>query len=194
MTDAESMLVNPTAESTDTALMEQVRDGEIGKLGLLFERHHRVLYRFFLRLSGSPAVAEDLVQEVFVRLLKYRRTFRGGDFTPWMFRLARNAAADHFGRLRPTDPLPEDGREPASPAPLASDMLVRGQEEARLRVALARLPHDKRELLLLARYELLPYNEIARLLDTTVGAVKVRVHRALKDLREVYQRSEEAPV
>ena len=194
MTNAETDLVNPSTEATDTQLMEQVRDGEIGRLGVLFERHHRALYRFFVRLSGSPAVAEDLVQEVFVRLLKYRHTFRGGEFLPWMFRLARNAAADHYGRTRPTDPLPEDDREPVSPAPLASETVVQEEEHARLRMALGRLPAEKRELLLLARFELLPYSEIARLLDTSVGAVKVRVHRALKDLRSVYLGAEEAPV
>lgn len=186
--------MNPNSEATDTEIMETVRDGEIGRLGELFERHHRVLYRFFLRSSGSPAVAEDLVQEVFVRLLKYRHTFRGGEFLPWMFRLARNAAADHFGRQHATDPLPEDASEPASPEPLASELVVKEQEEARLRMALRSLPPDKRELLLLARFELLPYQEIARLLDTSVGAVKVRVHRALKDLRAAYRRAEEAPV
>jgi RNA polymerase sigma-70 factor (ECF subfamily) len=194
MTNAETDLVNPSTEATDTQLMEQVRDGEIGRLGVLFERHQRALYRFFVRLSSSPAIAEDLVQEVFVRLLKYRHTFRGGEFLPWMFRLARNAAADHYGRTRPTDPLPEDDREPVSPAPLVSDTVVQEEEQARLRVALARLPADKRELLLLARFELLPYSEIAQLLDTSVGAVKVRVHRALKDLRSAYLGAEEAPV
>lgn len=193
-TNAENDPVNPNSEATDTELMEKVRDGEIGRLGELFERHHRVLYRFFLRLTASPAVAEDLVQDVFVRLLKYRHTFRGGDFLPWMFRLARNAASDHFGRVHATDPLPEDGAEPAAAAPLASERVVKEQEEARLRVALQSLPAEKRELLLLARFELLPYQEIARLLDTSVGAVKVRVHRALKDLRAAYLRAEEAPV
>ncbi len=174
--------------------MIQVRNGEIGSLGFLFERHHRPLYAFFVRLTGSRLAAEDLVQEVFVRLLKYRHTFRGGEFKPWMFRLARNAAADHYGRRRPEDPLPEGGREPASSEPLVSDTVVSDEQQARLRVALDRLPPEKRELLLLARFQLLPYDEIARLLDTSVGAVKVRVHRALKDLRQAYRGAEGAPV
>jgi RNA polymerase sigma-70 factor (ECF subfamily) len=181
-------------EPTDTELMIQVRNGEIGQLGVLFERHHRPLYAFFVRLTGSRALAEDLVQEVFVRLLKYRHTFRGGEFLPWVFRLARNAAADQYSRRRPEDPLPEDSHEPASTAPLVSETVVQDEEQARLRVALGRLAPEKRELLLLARFELLPYDEIARLLDTTVGAVKVRVHRALKDLRRAYLGTEEAPV
>jgi RNA polymerase sigma-70 factor (ECF subfamily) len=191
--------MQPTAaatapDSSDTELMIQVRNGEIDKLGVLFDRHHRQLYGFFVRLTSSPAMAEDLVQEVFVRLLKYRHTFRGGEFLPWVFRLARNAAADHYGRRRPEDPLPEDGQEPISTAPLASETMVQDQEQARVRVALGRLAPDKRELLLLARFQLLPYDEIARLLGTTVGAIKVRVHRALKDLRRAYLDTEEAPV
>jgi RNA polymerase sigma-70 factor (ECF subfamily) len=181
-------------EPTDTELMIQVRNGDIGQLGVLFERHHRPLYAFFVRLTGSRALAEDLVQEVFVRLLKYRHTFRGGDFLPWVFRLARNAAADQYSRRRPEDPLPEDRHEPASSAPLVSETVVQDEEQARLRVALGRLSPDKRELLLLARFQLLPYEEIAGLLDTTVGAVKVRVHRALKELRRAYLGTEEAPV
>jgi RNA polymerase sigma-70 factor (ECF subfamily) len=185
---------NTAHEPTDTELMIQVRNGEIDKLGILFERHHRQFYAFFVRLTSSPALAEDLVQDVFVRLLKYRHTFRGGEFTPWVFRLARNAAADHYGRRRPEDPLPEDGFEPAATAPLASETMVQDQEQARVRVALGRLSPDKRELLLLARFQLLPYDEIARLLDTTAGAVKVRVHRALKDLRRAYLGTKEAPV
>ena len=181
-------------EPTDTELMIQVKNGDIGQLGVLFERHHRPLYAFFVRLTGSRALAEDLVQEVFVRLLKYRHTFRGGEFAPWVFRLARNAAADQYSRRRPEDPLPEDNHEPASSAPLVSDTVVQDEEQARLRVAIGRLSPDKRELLLLARFQLLPYDQIARLLDTTVGAVKVRVHRALKDLRRAYVGTEEAPV
>jgi RNA polymerase sigma-70 factor (ECF subfamily) len=189
-----SMAARAAQDSTDTELMIQVRNGEIGKLGVLFERHHRPLYAFFVRLTGSRPLAEDLVQEVFVRLLKYRHTFRGGEFSPWIFRLARNAAADHYARRRPEDPLPEDGNEPVSGQPLVSETVVQDEQQARLRVALGRLTPEKRELLLLARFELLPYEEIARLLDTTVGAVKVRVHRALKDLRQAYLGAEEAPV
>ena len=174
--------------------MMQVKQGELRSLGALFERHHQRLHAFFVRLTGNRPAAEDLVQEVFVRLLKYRHTFKGGAFTPWMFRLARNAAADHFGRRRPETPLPEEGFEPRAREPLASETVERAEEEARLRVALDRLPPEKRELLLLARFELLPYDDIARLHDTTVGAVKVRVHRALKDLRQAYLGAERAPL
>src|SRR5262245_12540646 len=93
--------MNPAAEPrptpTDSTLMERVRAGDLEQLSELFERHHRRLYQFFLKLARDRSVAEDLVQEVFVRVLKYRHTWREeAEFVPWMFALARNAAVDQF--------------------------------------------------------------------------------------------------
>ena len=71
--------------TSDQLLMLTVREGDIEKLGILFERHHRRLFNFFLRLTARRHLSEDLVQEVFVRLLKYRHTFReNSTFTAWM--------------------------------------------------------------------------------------------------------------
>jgi len=169
--------------------MIAVRAGEIRRLGELFERHHRPLYGFFVRLTGQPSVSEDLVQIVFYRILKYRHTYRDeGKFSAWIYHLARKVTADHFRKLAstpiPTDPanLPDHGD--AGPAP--STQAETAEDVALLRTALARLPLEQREVLVLSRYQNLEHKEIARLLDCTVGAVKVRAHRALKDLREVY--------
>jgi len=63
---------------TDNELMEQVRDGRVEKLAVLFERYQTMLYNFFLRLTGNRAASEDLVQEVFMRVLKYRAGYMGG--------------------------------------------------------------------------------------------------------------------
>ena len=184
MTDATA----PEAIADVSEAMSRVRDGEIDRLSELFERHHRRLYNFFLRLVGNRAAAEDLVQEVFVRMLKYRKSFRpGAKFAPWMFALARNAAADHW-RSRPRE-LAEnpDAPEPAAPFehPLAG--LEADEQRARLHAALARLPEEKRELLLLARSGTIRYDGIGELLGCSTGAVKVRVHRAMKELREAYR-------
>lgn len=167
--------------------MTQVREGDVGKLGVLFERHHRRLLSFFLRLTGGRQASEDLVQEVFVRMLKYRQSFRGeGEFAPWMFKLARNVAADHFGRGAREGPLPDEPEEQVSAAPLAQEELERAEAARLLRAALLRLPVEKREVLVLSRFADLRYEQIAALLGTSEGAVKVRVHRALKQLREAY--------
>lgn len=169
-----------------------VRDGDVEKLSILFERHHRRLYGFCSGLLGSRDAARDVVQEVFFRVLKYRGTFRDdADFAPWLYRLARNACIDQLrkgGRERAADLAAEDARP--DPTPLASEELERREELVRLRSALGLLPEDKRELLLLARSGSLSYQQIAALLGCSVGALKVRVHRALLMLREAYHRSE----
>jgi RNA polymerase sigma-70 factor (ECF subfamily) len=172
---------------TDSELMGRVRDGELERLSELFERHHRRLYQFFCRLVGNPAAAEDLVQEVFVRLIKYRHSFRAdAEFTPWLFALARNAGVDHF-RSRPKElPHEEDAPEPAAPLEHPVDRLARREQSELLQAALGRLPHEKRELLVLARFGEMRYDRIGELLGISVGAVKVRVHRALKELRAAY--------
>ena len=171
----------------DSQLMGRVRDGDVALLGELFERHHQRLFHFFLRLARSRSAAEDLVQEVFVRMLKYRHTFRSeSDFVPWMFTLARNAATDLY-RARPKE-LPEnpDAPEPQADLPHPIAGLERSEQEAKLRRALAKLHADKREILLMARFSELKYDRIAELLGISEGAVKVRVHRALKELKEAF--------
>src|SRR3972149_6494265 len=101
-----------------------VRDGDVAKLGLLFERHHGKLFNFLVRITDRRDVGEDLVQDVFFRILKYRHTFRGdAPFTAWMYQLGRNAAADHFRKWK-EDPVPHEAMESnKSPEPTASDML-----------------------------------------------------------------------
>ena len=89
---------------TDEALMLAVRDGQVGRLGQLFERYHMALFDFLARTTGDRAAAEDLVQDVFVRILKYRQTYRNDSrFETWVFRIARNARADYFKSQRATE-------------------------------------------------------------------------------------------
>jgi len=181
-------MAESAAEPTDRELMSRVRDGELDRLSELFERHHRRLFAFFLRLAGSRDAAEDLVQEVFVRMLKYRHTYREeAEFTPWMFSVARNAAVDHYrGKPRELQEDPE-APEPVAPSVHPVERLEKREQSELLQAALGRLPREKRELLLLARFGEMKYDSIGELLGISVGAVKVRVHRALKELREAYR-------
>ncbi len=169
--------------------MIAVRAGEIDKLGELFERHHRPLYGFFVRLTGDRSASEDLVQLVFYRILKYRHTYRDeGRFSAWIYHLARKVAADHFRRSNaaPVAIEPDEVHAVPDQAPHAADRAVAADDTARLHAAMASLEPAQRELLVLARFQRLKHEEIARLFDISVGAVKVRVHRALKDLRDIY--------
>jgi len=183
---------------TDEFLMRAVRSGDCGQLSGLFERYHGALFDFLCRTTGDRTAAEDLVQDVFVRVLKYRHTYRDDScFETWLFRIARNARADFFRRrtaARTVD-LELAHAEQGSDDPDPVRGLQMSADTARLKKALMRLPEDKRELLVLTRYRNMRYEQIAALLEIEVGAVKVRVHRALKQLREVFEQlsKEEAP-
>src|SRR5262245_13719942 len=168
--------------------MQRVRDGDVEPLGVLFERHQAPLYNFFLRLTGRTATSEDLVQEVFLRVLKYRTTYRGqSQVRTWLYQIARNARSDHYRkRWRESELDEETSRNIPSHAPSASDTLETSQDAALVRMALERLPDDKREVLVLSRYHGMRYEEIGRVLGCTEGTIKVRVHRAMKELREAY--------
>jgi RNA polymerase sigma factor (sigma-70 family) len=182
-----AILQDPMAAESDTELMVAVRDGDLVKLGVLFERHHVGLFNFFLRLTGNRPLSEDLVQEAFIRILKYRKTFRQpGEFRPWLFKLARNAVAAHFRKHGRDHLPPAEPEEPVCESPLALAELERAENASLLRAALLRLPYDRREVLLLSRFGELRYDQIADLLGCSVGAVKLRVHRAVKELRSVF--------
>src|ERR1700736_4311762 len=135
---------------TDEELMLQVRDGAADMLGVLFDRYHGPLYGFYARLTGDRGLSEDLVQEVFLRTLRYRQSYRPGTpFRAWMYQIARNARVDHLRKTRPQTEL-----DPEMPAPLPhTDAAQQEQETRLLHQALMSLPEEKREILILARFQ-----------------------------------------
>ena len=167
--------------------MLQVRDGQTGRLALLFERHHRPLFNFFYRLTSNRMESEDLVQDVFFRLLKYRDTYQPRtSFGAWMYQVARNTHIDHYRKRRPEFAWPEDGPEPASQEAGADEKLRKRQEVRLIRQALDELPVEKREVLVLSRYQNLKYEEIGSILGCETGAVKLRVFRAVRALGQKF--------
>ena len=176
---------------TDEKLMGDVRSGDVRQLAQLFDRHHGSLFRYSMRMTGNREWSEDLVQEIFCRILRYRDTFRDGHlFTTWMFRIARNTFIDHTRKRRWEVQKDDTMDSPVMP----ENGLEQEQDLQLLRQALLRLPETQRELLVLARFQQLPYTEIATLLDIEVGTVKTRVHRAVKLLRDVYLELSAPPV
>jgi RNA polymerase sigma factor (sigma-70 family) len=86
--------------------MQQVRGGRTAALATLFERHHARVYGYCLRMTGNRSAAEDLVQDVFMKMLKYKATFKDdSELVPWMFGIARNSCLGHLKR-RANDHLP----------------------------------------------------------------------------------------
>jgi RNA polymerase sigma-70 factor (ECF subfamily) len=176
-------------QRSDHALMLAVRAGELDALGELFERHHGPLFGFLVKHTGDRAAAEDITQIVFQRMLKYRHTYRDdGSFTAWMYHLARRCSADHFRKTnsapRATDPV--NLLDHADDAPHAAHHATTRDDHELLRVALTRLDDGDREVLLLSRFQELSFAEISGILECSVGAAKVRAHRALRELRDIY--------
>jgi RNA polymerase sigma-70 factor, ECF subfamily len=172
---------------TDDELMLRVREGQADALGELFARYQGPLLGFFARLTGRTATSEDLVQDTFLRILRSKHTYRSsGRFRAWLYQIARSAHSDHYRKRWRERPLDDEFDAMASPDPGIGDRLEEDERRELVRAALRRLPEDKREVLVMARYQGLRYQEIGEILGCAENTVKVRVHRAMKALREAY--------
>lgn len=172
----------------DERLMLALADGDLASLGELYRRHMPKVHDLCCRLTGGEA-ADDLVQETFLRVLRHRRGFRGeARFSTWIYRIARNVCLDHLRANRQRAARERRG--------VVADNAVRAEpreppdELPALERALARLAPEKREVLILSRYYDLDNTEVAEILGCSVGAVKVRVHRALKEVRRLMMDTE----
>ena len=176
--------------------MRAVRNGDVEKLGLLFERYHRAVFDFFARMTGNRAVSEDLVQDVFFRILKYRNTFRAeSHFKTWMFQIARNVRVDYYKKHGSERAAFESKEELCSDSALPIEKLEEDERTRLLECALLRLQPEKREILVLSRYQDMKYEEIAELLGCELGTVKVRIYRAMQELRDIFFKlSKEKPL
>jgi len=169
----------------DEQLMREVREGAVEKLETIFERHHAGVLRYFLYVTSNRTLSDDLSQEAFFRVLKYRHTYQPpAKFRPWLFQIARNVYVDHLGRQKPEVELSEDATQISSSAVGADRALQKKQEVQLLRRALAGMPGDKREVLVMSRLLEWKHEEIAAVLHCEVGTVKVRDYRALRELSD----------
>jgi RNA polymerase sigma-70 factor (ECF subfamily) len=168
--------------------MEQVQAGKLSCLGLLFERYHKQLYAYFYRLTGDADLGEDLTQVVFERILKYKATFAGrGAFSAWMFHLARNVVNDHWRRNKKRgyqeDISGEQDKLKFSENPHDTD---REEELDMLQQALNGLDGEKRELITLSKLQGMKHKEIAELWGCTENNARIKVFRAMQELKQVY--------
>ena len=169
--------------------MLKVKSGDLDKMALLFQRYHRPLYGFLFHMTGQREASEDMVQTVFYRLLKSRHTFTGeGEFRTWMYHVARNVLSDHFKAARRSASLVDisDWEERlVGDIPLI-ERVEKGLAVQALQKAMTSLSPESREILVLSRFQELKGAEIAGILDISVSAVKVRIYRAINQLKTLY--------
>ena len=175
---------------SDESLMSALADGDLPALDALMLRWQTPLRAFLFRHLQNEADALDLAQETFVRLYRHRDRYRpGARFSTWMFQIALNLARDHARKRqrRRTDSL--EAAPPSATASLAApgappDSAARRHEEiAAVRDAIAALPEDLREVLVLFEYEEKSHAEIAEIISASPKAVETRLYRARDRLR-----------
>lgn len=173
--------------ANDHDVMLKVRDGDVEKLGVLFEKHNKHLYNFFLRQTGKERESEDLTQEVFFRILKYRHTYKDeGNFMVWMFKIAYNARNDYYKKNKMLSNIDDEIDALTCKNPLPDKVTEHKSDVEFLEKALNALPLKKRELILMSRYENMGYKEIGSIIGCTEGTVKVRMYRAIRELTNIF--------
>lgn len=171
---------------SEEVLMLAVKNGELSKLTILFEKYQSHLYNFFVQMTWDKELSADLTQNVFLRILKYRQSYTEGlKFKPWIFQIARNVHSDHFRAQKLTVDALDDSVEIVNDNEKEADELVRDQEML-LKRSMELLEIQDKEILVLSKYQKLKYQQIAETLEISVASVKVRVHRSIKRLRSIY--------
>lgn len=180
---------------SESALVEQIDpdDEVIGRVlagskdafAILIARYSDPLYRHALGMTGSPDVAEDILQASFIKAYQHLGEVRGR-FDAWVFRIVANSCKDWLKNIRRTHLSYDEDDQPSSNSTPEEEM---DRSELRLDLdrALHRLPASLREAFVMKHVEGRSYEEMAILLETTVGALKMRVHRAREALQALLE-------
>ncbi|MFY0688349.1 MAG: sigma-70 family RNA polymerase sigma factor [Cyclobacteriaceae bacterium] len=170
---------------SDEALIILVQKGDQHFLNEIFRRYERPLFNYFLKVTMNQDDSADLTQTTFIRVMKYVKSFDETRlFKVWLFQIARNQTKDYFRKMKvhkdqfsPVDHLPDLSGDDDS------ELLI--ERETKLFKALEKLDCDKRELIVMTKLNGLKYEQVAQIRDTSVGAIKVQVHRTIAQLREI---------
>ncbi len=184
-------------EVSDADLMLRVKGGDIRSFEILVGRHQRPLINYFFRMTWDRQAAEDMAQEVFIRIYNHAKDYEPqAKFTTYMYRVARNLWIDkmrHEGHAPRTVSLdaPVDSEGDTfhdvvsnhSPAP---DARMDTEERAVIvRKAIETLPEEQQQVLLLAESKGMKYQEVAEVLGIPLGTVKSRMHAAMLKLKDL---------
>ena len=174
-----------TEVDSDQDVISRVMAGERDAFALLISRYSDPLYRHALGMTGSPDVAEDILQTSFIKAYHHLGEVRGR-FDAWLFRIVANGCKDWLKNIRRTH-LSYDEDDQASGYATPDEDLDRTELRQDLDSALAQLAPSLREAFIMKHVEGRSYEEMADLLGTTVGALKMRVHRAREALQALLE-------
>ncbi len=176
---------------TDNELMLKIINGDTDKIGLLYERYSGLLLGYFFKLSKNQTLSEDLVNDVFLKILKVKTKYRGdGIFRVWMFRIAHNMFIDNYNKTRNliikekiygTEDTIEHSEN-------ADSVYEQAENRELIHKALLKLKNKEREIIVLSKLDGLKYKEVAEILQCTEEAAKLRTFRALKNLKSHLQK------
>lgn len=172
---------------TDEQVMEAVKNGDLHQVSILFERYNKRIFNFLARMTLDRDTAEDLTQNVFLRIIKYRSSYREGNrFQSWIYQVARNVFSDQYQSGKNKWGQQVDVYHVSDHVPDIDEGMQKDEQEQQLHRSLNRLPDEQRELLILTRFQQMKYEDVALIMDTSVANIKVRVHRAIQKLRQYY--------
>lgn len=169
---------------TDEQLMILISNGSLQMMHELFERYNIKVYSYCLKVTRDKIVSEDITQETFYRVLKYRASFNNKTFAAWVFTITRNLCFDYLKKVK-IDRLDTESLESNINNSCYDDNEKKERIE-HLKSTLNKLSPTDKELIILSRYEKLKYKEIADIMKMSESAIKTRMHRALQKLRSDY--------
>ena len=176
----------------DVCLMCKVQEGDANAYALLWERHHRPLEAFIRRIVRIDCVAEELAQEVFLRVFRARESYQpSAKFSTWLFRIGSHVALnwirdqkhEHYANSTERSLQNIELFEPADDRPSVEQALVNGSKAWEIRQAIHRLPINQRQAVILHKYRDFDYPAISRSLHCSESAVKSLLFRAYEHLR-----------
>ena len=176
----------------DAELMLRVKDGDSASFGVLLDKHRASVVHFLYRMVQNHAVAEELAQEVFLRVYRSRESYEPtARFTTWLFRIATHLALNSLRdgknerRQERLDDGPADtpAREVSDRRPSVEQNLLYQARLEEIRNAIAMLPEKQRAAVLMHKYEEMEYSQIAKVLNCSESAIKSLLFRAYETLR-----------
>jgi RNA polymerase sigma-70 factor (ECF subfamily) len=177
------------AESANLArIIDGCKSGDAECFAQIVDRYGSRCYGYFYRLTGDRDLSDELLSELFMKLVDKIGSYKGGSFESWLFRIAANIFHDHLRRRQRQKKLTDVRRadlERVSDEPKMSD--VQDEKLDRLQVQLNRLDADTRELIMLRFYSDLSFKEIAEVRSEPLGTALSKLHRGLKKLRELME-------